>query len=217
MFCICSLTTRPKTCSSSPQSRSREPRRSIGTRRSSANSSARSPGSVAAAARSVGRSARSAYRLRTRPGAESFAAAWDAAQSEAAQRAWDVVVERGFAPMERPVFHRGRRIGTRQHYDNRLLTSALFAQDRAADRLAASHQPSPESMFVEAMARPDRETKRPNGATQCPDSRDLCDASPRPPPHFVASNPPRPTAMNAPASTDAAPSATMPSGSISAT
>ncbi|RHW17844.1 hypothetical protein D1610_04805 [Sphingomonas gilva] len=136
-------------------------------------------GVVAAAARSVGRSARSAYRLRARPGAESFAAAWDEAQAIAASRAWDTVVARGFGPIERPVFHRGRQVGVRQHYDNRLLTSALFAQDRAADRLAAAHgHAAPEEIFAEAMALigSGDATKFPTRATQCPNTRDSCDA-----------------------------------------
>ena len=38
--------------------------------------------SVAAAARHVGKSRESAYRLRDKPGAESFAAAWDAILAE---------------------------------------------------------------------------------------------------------------------------------------
>lgn len=137
-------------------------------------------GVVAAAARSVGRSARSAYRLRARKGAESFAKAWDAAQATAADRAWDAVVGRGFGPVERPVFHRGRQIGVRQHYDNRLLSSALFAQDRAAVRMEAAYpHATPRQLFAAIIGQgaPD-EAKFQASATKCPNSRDLCDAPP---------------------------------------
>lgn len=138
-------------------------------------------GVVAAAARSVARSPRSAYRLRARPGAEGFAAAWDDAQAIAASRAWDAVVARGFGPIDRPVFHRGRQIGMRQHYDNRLLTSALFAQDRVADRLAAADpHATPERIFAAAtgLGHGGGVTKLQTSATQCPNTRDSCDARP---------------------------------------
>ncbi len=72
-------------------------------------------GSVHAAARTVGSSRTGAYRLRTRPGAESFAAAWDAALSDARAQLFDTLFERatvGVLVMRR---YRGEFVGTR-HY-----------------------------------------------------------------------------------------------------
>lgn len=50
--------------------------------------------SVATAARTLGMSRKSAYDLRRRPGAESFARAWDTAIAAARVRAIDVLMER---------------------------------------------------------------------------------------------------------------------------
>ena len=46
---------------------------------------------VASAAKAVGMSVASAYALRKRAGAESFAAAWDTAMDVARDRVWDAV------------------------------------------------------------------------------------------------------------------------------
>ena len=51
-------------------------------------------GSVGQAARAVGMGRRSAYRLRERPGADSFAAAWDRALSMGRMRQFDHAMER---------------------------------------------------------------------------------------------------------------------------
>lgn len=51
-------------------------------------------GSVRAALRAVGISRNSAYKLRERPGADSFARAWDAALDFGRSRAFDVMLDR---------------------------------------------------------------------------------------------------------------------------
>ncbi len=51
-------------------------------------------GSVRAALRAVGISRNSAYKLRERPGAESFARAWDTALDCGRSRAFDVMLDR---------------------------------------------------------------------------------------------------------------------------
>lgn len=92
-------------------------------------------GVVAAAARSVGMSTTSAYNLRKRAGPDSsFARAWDAAQDQAARMAIDRAREIGQERVSEPVFQRGRQIGIRHRWDNRLLLAALNALDRREAR-----------------------------------------------------------------------------------
>ena len=82
-------------------------------------------GLVSAAARACGMSGTSAYNLRDRPGAESFAAAWDAALAIGQMRADDTAIERAIHGEARPVFYRGRQVGARTVYNDRLLLAAL--------------------------------------------------------------------------------------------
>ncbi|HEU0044435.1 hypothetical protein [Sphingomonas sp.] len=95
-------------------------------------------GVVAVAARSVGRSARSAYQLRARAGVDSpFARAWEAAQARVGAEALDVGMAAGLEPRRVEVFYRGRHVGWRTHYENRLALAALRALDRQDVRWAA--------------------------------------------------------------------------------
>ncbi|MGF1550113.1 MAG: hypothetical protein ACFBQW_06225 [Sphingomonadaceae bacterium] len=67
-----------------------------------------------AAARSVGKSRQSAYRLRARPGGESFAAAWDAAQAFARRVAAVSAPASNFGGIDTilvPRTYRGRLVG----------------------------------------------------------------------------------------------------------
>ena len=82
-------------------------------------------GSVAAAAKAVGMSRESAYRLRERPGAGGFAAAWDKAQGWGRGRAADLATERAIHGEKRGVYYRGRKVGEYVRHDNRLLIAAL--------------------------------------------------------------------------------------------
>jgi hypothetical protein len=54
----------------------------------------REMGVVDRAAKAAGCSGQSAYKLRNRPGAEDFAAAWDRALAEACDRAFDLALDR---------------------------------------------------------------------------------------------------------------------------
>jgi hypothetical protein len=106
-------------------------------------------GSVTRAARHVEMSLTSAYKLRRSPGAEAFAAAWDAAIAEGARRLVDVAFERAFEGVDVPVFDRGgSRIGARTIYSDRLLMFLLRAHhpDRyryAAHARRAADEPPP--------------------------------------------------------------------------
>ena len=85
-------------------------------------------GCVEQAAREVSMTARSCYRLRRAPGAESFAAAWDAAIQQAAHMLVDLAFERAIHGTDEPVFDReGRRVGRRMRQNDRLLMFLLRA------------------------------------------------------------------------------------------
>src|SRR5687767_841383 len=85
-------------------------------------------GCVEHAARAVSMTPRSAYRLRREPGAETFAAAWDAALQHAARKLVDLAFDRAIHGTDEPVFDKeGRRIGRRMRQNDRLLMFLLRA------------------------------------------------------------------------------------------
>lgn len=84
-------------------------------------------GSARAAAASVGKSVRSAYLLRDKPGAASFAAAWDQAAIAGRSNAIQAAIERALHGEEVPVFRRGRRVGTQVKHNDRLLLGVFNA------------------------------------------------------------------------------------------
>lgn len=89
-------------------------------------------GSVMAAAEMVGVSRNSAYRLRARPGAESFAAAWDAALWLPERKVTaDDLTFLAYQGLIRLRFFRGRYVGSYQVPDN----SALLRLDARLDRM----------------------------------------------------------------------------------
>ncbi len=87
-------------------------------------------GIVVTAARSVGMSAKSAYRLRARPGAESFAAAWDRLLREATARALDMATEAALTESFVPRSHRGLVTGFVGTSNDRMLLAVLRATGR---------------------------------------------------------------------------------------
>jgi hypothetical protein len=94
-------------------------------------------GIVSAAAKAVGMSAKSAYALYNRSEAEqipppsadetvpSFAEAWQLALDIGRDNARHLAISRAIDGEARPVFYRGRQVGERTVYDNRLLGKAL--------------------------------------------------------------------------------------------
>lgn len=99
-------------------------------------------GVVAQAARSVGCSPRSAYYLRQRPGAESFAAAWDWALDMGLDNSRARAVALAKGKEEKPIVRRGRIVGTRIETNHRLLFAALRAlgSERSGTRAAMPHR-----------------------------------------------------------------------------
>ena len=78
-------------------------------------------GSVAAAARRVGMTRESAYRLRDKPGAESFAAAWDSILAEprqARKSTHELLWHRAFYGTLKPVMRGGKHVATLSSADN---------------------------------------------------------------------------------------------------
>jgi len=84
-------------------------------------------GSVNASAEAVGMTRRSAYKLRERPGSESFAAAWGAALDYGRGRRLDHAIERAVLGEVRPVFYRGRRCGEQVRFSDGLTIAVLNA------------------------------------------------------------------------------------------
>lgn len=86
-------------------------------------------GLVAKAAKAVGMGVTSAYNLRRRPGAESFAAAWEDALAGARDRALALIRHRAIHGTTEPRFYRGRFVGLATRYETRLALAALRAMD----------------------------------------------------------------------------------------
>ncbi len=82
-------------------------------------------GCVKTAAGYAGMSAKSAYRLRDRDDAASFAKAWDWALEEAIARVEVEALDRALNGIHEPVFYGGRQIGSRRRYDDRLPLAVL--------------------------------------------------------------------------------------------
>ncbi len=93
-------------------------------------------GSVASACRAVGLNTNGAYRLRRKPGAETFSAAWDAALDAGVRRLEDAAMDRALNGVEQPVWSYGKQVGTRTKHNDHLLMFVL--RNRAADRFGGS-------------------------------------------------------------------------------
>ncbi len=82
-------------------------------------------GEVGTAARAVGMSAASAYALRKRPDAGSFAAAWDEAVRGALADLARIAYDRAVNGTVEPIFRGNRQIGAKRVHHDRLLMAAL--------------------------------------------------------------------------------------------
>lgn len=88
-------------------------------------------GSISDAAERVGMSRNGAYRLRRRPGAESFAAAWDAALGAPVRKV--TVNDERYLALEgliQPLIYRGRYLGFKQKPNNSKLLRMISRLDR---------------------------------------------------------------------------------------
>jgi hypothetical protein len=82
-------------------------------------------GCVATAAQAAGMSGATAYRLRHRPGGESFAAAWDKLLREARGRAFDMAMEQALTESFVPRTYRGLFVGAVTANNERMILAAL--------------------------------------------------------------------------------------------
>ncbi len=92
-------------------------------------------GSVKHAARAVEMSTEGAYALRRQPGAEAFAAAWEAALDHGIRRLEDIAMDRAINGVKVPVYSYGKLVGTRIVYNDYLVMFML--RNRADKRFAA--------------------------------------------------------------------------------
>jgi hypothetical protein len=119
-------------------------------------------GIVKQAALAIGASLEALYKLRHRPGAEGFSAAWDAAIDAGIARLEDCALERALLGEERPVVSAGKLVATYTRYDTQLLLFLL--RQRRAHRYGppdlrpdpAADEPSDEEIFAAIDAKLDR-------------------------------------------------------------
>ena len=89
-------------------------------------------GIVTAAARHVGRSMEALYKLRQRPGAEEFRAAWDMAVDRGVSRLEATALARAIKGEERMVVSSGKVLGTERRHNEALVM--FFLRHRLPDR-----------------------------------------------------------------------------------
>ena len=110
-------------------------------------------GIVNQAARSIGKSMEALYKLRAKPGAEGFAAAWDEALERGMQRLEDCALERSLNGTPTPIVSGGKILGTWDKPDNNLLRFML--QHRRSGRYGVQNiqpgHPVYESIRAEVM------------------------------------------------------------------
>ncbi len=107
-------------------------------------------GIVRAAADKVGMGTTSAYRLREADGAESFAAAWDAALLVGMASLTDIAMDRAVNGVAVPKYYKGEKIGETRWYDNRLLMFMMRqTQTRRFGRHAADYDFADEMLAAE--------------------------------------------------------------------
>lgn len=82
-------------------------------------------GIVKQAAKSIGKSLEALYKLRHQPGAEGFAAAWDAALDRGVRRLEDCALERAIQGTSTPIVSGGEILGYWDKPDNNLLRFLL--------------------------------------------------------------------------------------------
>jgi len=101
--------------------------------------------SISKAAGAVGMSRKSAYGLRERPGAQSFAAAWDeafAARPPRGPSSVSLLWHRAFYGVTRPIYRGCKQIGTVNKLDNQALLKLydrFERMERAVERRRARH------------------------------------------------------------------------------
>lgn len=98
-------------------------------------------GSVSTAARTVGKTRASAYRLRERPGSESFSAAWDEAADGGYRNIHDHVIDRALNGAVVPRFFKGRQTGVVHRFYDSIALAVLSGRGASlAERLEQAEE-----------------------------------------------------------------------------
>lgn len=105
-------------------------------------------GVVPTAATAVGMTGTTAYRLRRRPGAESFAAAWDRLLREARNRAMNLAIEQAMTPSFVPLTYRGLFVGKVTANNERMILAALRNTSFAEPILACTAEGDGNAQFL---------------------------------------------------------------------
>ncbi|WAT17937.1 hypothetical protein OZN62_13630 [Aurantiacibacter sp. MUD11] len=96
-------------------------------------------GIVTHAAKHIGASMEALYKLRQKPGAEEFRAAWDMAVDRGIARLEDCALARAIAGEERMVVSAGKLVGTERRHNEALVM--FFLRHRRADRYGSDVRP----------------------------------------------------------------------------
>ncbi|WP_285712886.1 hypothetical protein [Erythrobacter oryzae] len=107
-------------------------------------------GIVQQAARHVGKSLEALYKLRQRPGAEGFRAAWDAALDRGVARLEDSALARAIQGEERPILHGGKVVGTERRHNDALVM--FFLRNRLPHRYDQQKDVGPGHPLYEKVA-----------------------------------------------------------------
>jgi len=107
-------------------------------------------GIVTDAARHVGKSMEALYKLRQRPGAEGFRAAWDAALDRGVSRLEDSALARALNGEEKPILHAGKVVGTERRHNDALVM--FFLRNRLPHRYDRQQDVGPGHPLYEKVA-----------------------------------------------------------------
>jgi len=107
-------------------------------------------GIVSQAARHVGKSMEALYKLRQRPGAEGFRAAWDAALDRGVSRLEDCALARAIEGEEKPILHAGKVVGVERRHNEALVM--FFLRTRLPHRYDQQKEVGPGHPLYEKVA-----------------------------------------------------------------
>jgi hypothetical protein len=107
-------------------------------------------GIVKDAARHVGKSMEALYKLRQRPGAEGFRAAWDAALDRGVSRLEDSALARAIIGEEKPILHAGKVVGVERRHNEALVM--FFLRTRLPHRYDQQKDVGPGHPLYEKVA-----------------------------------------------------------------
>lgn len=115
-------------------------------------------GIVTQAARHVGKSMEALYKLRQKPGAEGFRAAWDAALDRGVSRLEDSALARAIQGEERLILHGGKVVAAERRHNDALVM--FFLRNRLPHRYDQQKEVGPGHPLYEKVAAAHAEEQR---------------------------------------------------------